>query len=282
MSILNRFIHSDNGVLKDFSVDLDNPLSATQAITFVAAEDKLFISGDLPFNHRYFLISSVNANPSVVSIRYWSGNKFESAVDVIDETKTGTTSLAKSGHINFTPDKDKPSWLFDHTDEMTDSGLESVNIENQLWSEWSWSADVTVTLKYVGEKFSNDEDLRPKFPDLLRQKVFDAFDPTPGNKTDWDEQHIIAAKDVIRDLKNNKIIVSRDQILDWRSLKQITTLKVAELIYWGLGSRYDKDRLKARVAYKEELKLDVFRTDRDLDGRLDRSEMFARQGFMTR
>lgn len=288
MLLNNRIIWLDNTTPKDLSDILNNYKSGTQALAIVAAEDKIFIGGDLPFNHRFFHFSTANtANAKISEIAVWDGDEWKPCVDILDLTldNTGLKTFSKSGHIMWTPDKNH-SWMREDTKDTQGGshfidglGNNGVVIYDMYWVRISFTADLTATLKYVGHKFSSEEDLRPIYPELVLANTKVQFE---AGKTDWIDQEFEAAEEIVRDLRKANIIKTPDQILNWQSFQRASAFKCAEIIYRAFGDDYEDNRKTARDYYWEAFKVEVANIDKNKNARLDPLERVSRQGFLTR
>ena len=106
-----RIIYSDNSTLSDWGVELNNFHSGTQTFSFVAAEDYIYVGNVVPFNHFYVKMATASVASSTMSVSYWSGSQWRSAVEVIDETG----GLTSDGFVTFVPDRDH-GWVNADTD----------------------------------------------------------------------------------------------------------------------------------------------------------------------
>lgn len=272
-----RVFFSDNGTLNDLTLNLNDFRSGTEVIDLVAAEDYIYVASFLPFNHKQFDVGVVNETSTTVSVDIWDGSDWEPAQDVIDRTSVGGVSLAQDGVISWTPDPDK-YWNREY--ESTDiTGLSGTRIYEMFWVRFKWSADFTPTmsLQFIGQKFANDSDLYSIYPDLNNTSLQAAF---ASGKTDWNEQHYIAAEHIVRDLKKNHSIISSSQILDFDLFEETSIHAAAMVIYWGLGQFERHDNAKAK--YTENLKQGFLNLDVNGDGRLEPVERIITQGFLTR
>ena len=271
MALVNqRIIHGDNATLVDKSKELNDFVSGEATFPIVAADDYIYIGSDLPFNHRYFLAgSTVNANVSAISIDIWDGNEWEPAVDVVDYTSVGGATLAQSGYIRWTVDRNGFFGQEDTTEDITD--LATLKIYDFYWVRLSFSADLTAgtALKYVGFKFAEDDDLALLYPDLNLSATKSAF--TSG-KTNWNDQHFLAAEEIIRRLRKKHIVWSRNQILDWEQFYEAGIHKAAELIMTPFGDDFEDNRQRAVKKFETAMNLGTFITDRDEDGQIDERE----------
>lgn len=278
-----RIIYSDNGTLSDLSVSMDDYNSGTSAFTLVAAQDAFYIGSILPFNHIYIKFSgnNVNANASVLTVSYWDSSEFREVVDLIDETSSGGATFAQSGYITWSTDKDH-GWIREDTNYGGNQvdGLTSLEIYDMYWCKLTFSADLTAntTLSWMGQKFSNDNDLKGEHSDLVRSGFLTAFE---SGKTDWEEQHIIAAELISDDLIAKGIILEPEQLLCKEDLRRASVKKVAQIIYNSMGSDYTIQRDEAKAEYENRINKLLPKIDSNINGRLDVNER-AGQGRLYR
>lgn len=275
----HRVIWSDNGTLKDLTPNLMNYISGTEVIDFNASQDALYLGSELPFNHRWFELSVASDTASTVSAKVWGGNTWNAVAETIDLTKVAGVSLAQSGIIYFSRDRLKV-WDYAQTTEDIPA-LSSLKIYNLFWLELKWSANwkTTTALKYIGHKFSSDEDLESEYPTLGLSSRKTAF---KSGKTDWNEQHFAAAEYVIQDLIKRNAAQSRSQIMDWRAPRFAALHKTAQIIFNAFGEDYKDDALRASIAYQGAMKMGRFDIDQNADGRLDGPERETMTRFLTR
>jgi hypothetical protein len=278
---MERVIFSDNGTLKDYTAELNCWTSKTATIDYAAGADYLFIGSDLPFNNKYFFVSTVNDVASDACVDYWDGTKWVAAIDIVDSTSTGGKSLAQSGHIQWNFDNDKTSWCWDDTDDMTNSGLETLKIYNLYWIRISFSVSLkaTTALQYVGQKFSEDADLGAFYPELTLANTKTQF---LAGKTNWNDQHFIAADNIIRDLQVRGVIKHKNQILNWVLFTEAAVHKVAEIVFLAFGDDFKDNRKAAQEYYNAALKILIPQVDRNNNAILDPAEKIIRTGFLTR
>lgn len=272
-----RFIYSDNGSLSDFSQNLKKYKSGNNTFTLISAEDSLFIGQDVPFNHVYLKFSTPNVNTCNLSLSYWDGQEFHSAVEVVDETD----GMKQDGFLSWVPDKNE-QWDRESTnfDGESVTGLDTITIYDKYWLKIDSDADFSATtIDWVGNLFSSDDDLGTEFPDLVRTNFKIAFE---SGKTSWEEQHVRAAEVIIKDLKSMNVIAHEGEILDKDEFTLASVYKVAEIVYNALGDDYVDQKLEARKEYFSRLKKGVYKVDKDRDAIIDNGEKFKRVGFFSR
>jgi hypothetical protein len=261
-------------VATDISKDV-NDFRAGNADFAYTAGQYLYIGSLLPFNNLWFQLSSLNLVTTVPTIEIWYNNAWTAAVDVIDETR----GLKQSGRLQWNTHYDR-SWQVE-AEASRIPALASFEIYNFYWLRISWSVTMTAStqIAYIGQKFSDDAVLQSFYPDLLLPNVLASFET---GKTDWDEQHYMAAEHIIRDLKKRNVIKARGQLLDHCLLTDASAYKVAEIVYSAMGTAYADHKIDAGKKYIEALDLKYFNVDHNASGRLEPVERVINTSFGTR
>lgn len=274
-----RVLFSDNGTISDLSVALNDFQDMTETIPYVAGEDYLYIGSYLPYNHKWFEISTANALTSNIQIAIWDGDTWNDVIEILDMTSNGTASMSTSGIVRFTHDRDE-TWKKE-TDSFDVTGLEATEIYNLYWSRIGFTSDLTASfaLSFIGQKFSDDNDLYLYYPDLNQAALKNAFQ---SGKTTWDDQAFLAAKLIQRDLSKKASMLSSDQIIDYEWFNEPSVHKVAQIIFHGLGRSYFELRDDAKAAYTMAMDQAYLRLDLNADGDLSGAERRYRQGFLKR
>lgn len=282
MLFKQRIIHGDNGVLKDISVPLNDLLSGqTAALPIVAAQDFLYIGCDLPFTNRFFRMGSVvNAALSAISeIAIWDGGNWVPAVDVIDQTSAAAATLARNGVVSWTTPRNSGWGQEASTENMTGSGLTTLKIYDFYWVRLRFSVDLTAgtLLEYMDFEFSNDADLGGYYPDLVNPAVMAAF---KAGKTNWTDQHCLAAEEIIVYLRRKQFIWSPSQLLNWQQFTLASIHKCAEIIYSAFpGDDFEDRRALADKKYHTAMNQGSFEVDRNEDGRVEPCERRFQAGL---
>lgn len=274
-----RIFYSDNGALTDWSISVGSYKTGAVTVNFNPAEDYIYIGNIAPFNHFYLKMgSTINADVATISIEYWDGDTWHEVIETIDETE----GLAKSGFISWVPDKDSV-WHRSNTNQngQVITGLTSIKIYDLFWAriKISGAVDSGIELKWLGQKFSDDNDLGSEYPDLVRSATKVAFE---AGKTDYEEQAVRAAEVIVSDLIKENIIWSKNQILDKDAFKLCSVNKIAEIIYNAFGDDYLDQKTQARQEYQSRFKKVIFAVDLNEDGQLSVYEAKARMGFASR
>jgi hypothetical protein len=269
----NRVIFSDNGVLTDMSDHLNDYSGDSESFTIVSAQDAIYFSGVLPFNHRFFLLTTPNASPSLMSISVWDGKQWIATVDKLDQTLNSArdTTLAASGHVSFVLPKTK-SWIAEDTDDMDGSGLETLHIYGHYWAKITFSSNCSFSLKYLGHKFSDDIDLEfYGYPDLNSSSVKTQYNNGVA-KTNWDEQLITSAQTIVKELARRPLLVSADQIIRWDLFREASTHKLAEMIFLSWGKDGEEQRKVAKEYFSMAIEQQNHQLDQNANTRLDSNE----------
>lgn len=273
-------------VVNDITNSLNNFRDGVETLTFTT-DDFLYIGQYLPFAAKYVDIPTANINTSVISkIEYWTGTEWEEAIDIRDETVVSGKSMAQSGYIKFKPDWDLAGWGIDDTDEI-DNLKEDANVPRircMYWARISWTANLSaLDLNYVGQLFSNDDEMYSSYPGLNNQNLRDTYEQgsPAGTKLDWIEQGFMAAELIVRDMKTRNFIISEGQIIDTDLLSLPSQHKQAQIIFGGLERKDPKDEAIAMNRYKKYMELSRLNIDRNGSGDLSRAEKSIRTGFAT-
>lgn len=236
-------------VLKTDLTDVSALVNQFRSGTTALNSTILYIGAELPFNHKYFDISTANATSKTLSsVSIWTGSAWTDVVDLNDGTASGGISLAQSGTISWSRDIMRAGWGC-HQDSNTIPALAGTRIFNLYWSRFTWSnASGSGVCRYIGERFSNDDDLFDFYPDLRSTTLMAAFET---GKTDWKDQSLAAADAIIQHMRRNRIIVRREQIMDGSLYNEASIHKTAQLIFNGLGNGYFE---RAKIAQQEFLR----------------------------
>lgn len=263
MNTFQRVILKQGAQTYDVSRQMNDFLAANVTFSITAATDFLFIGSMFPFNHKYFDVFTPSTDACVLSMSMWDGKQFIPMVDVYDGTSLSGVTMAKDGLVMFTPDR-QFSWVRE-LDSFDVQGLEDTVIYKMHWLRISFSQNAEFTLRFIGQKFSEDSDLFAHYPDLNNTSLMAQWD---GGKINWNDQHFIASEVIISDMIRRGIIWTEDQVLKPEILKQASIHKVAEIIFSAFGEGYLDDKLRARKAFDEAMNKRVFVVDQDLNGRL--------------
>ena len=273
-----RILYSDNGTIRDFSVNLNKYNATESEFSYVAGEDFFYIGSRLAFNSIYFKLNASNTLPTSMIIEVFDGQNWVLVNELIDETE----GFSKSGNITFVPDRDS-QWQVSDTNSSGQvvDGLESVKIYDKYWIRVSFTDDLDAdcSLLWVGSIFSDDSDLGAEYPDLVKTSVISAFQ---SGKLHWEEQHVKAGEVLIQDLMINRVIMESGQMLEREDYRIASVQKVAEIIFNAFGDDYTDQKQRAREEYQRRLSNPMKKIDTNFNGVEEKSESFSSQGWLSR
>lgn len=233
----------------------------------------LYIATDFPFNHIYFKLGDVvNSISATMKIEYYGSNWNE-----VVELRDGTNGLTKSDFVEFTPSRNA-SWSL-----QTDStviGLSKVVYE-KYWTRISFNETLTanIDLSFVGNKFSDDQDLFAEYPIFSNSDFMSAF---KLGKDSWEEQHIKASEMINMDLIKKGVILGPEQLLERRKFIGSSVCKTAEIIFTAFGNDYVEQKTAAREEYFKRLDLSQYSIDVNSDGILSPVDVQTKVGWLSR
>ena len=120
-----RVFYDNNAEITEVT-NLVKRIDQTNLVFSYEAGQFIYLLSDLPFNHIYLSLGSVvNTVSATIRIEYYSSNGWVEVVNINDLTN----NIAKSGHIEFTPNRDS-SWKMSSTNSSGDKidGLESISV----------------------------------------------------------------------------------------------------------------------------------------------------------
>ena len=273
-----RIFFRDGSNVVEITKQLNKYKSDTYMLSMTTS-DALYIASDFPLNHFFIKMGeTLNESPSEMIIDYWASQGWQPVVNKNDYTE----ALSMSGFVDFTPDKDV-SWLRESTNSGGQSvqGLESIIVYDKYWTKITFSAnlDAGIDIEWLGNLFSEDDDLFAEYPIFNDQTFLTSFET---GKTNWEEQHVKAASLIIQDLKKKGIIVGAEQVLERSILAPASVCKVAEIIFNAFGRDYNEQRLSAKEEYEKRMNLSKYLVDVNNDGILEPEEIKYTQGWLTR
>jgi hypothetical protein len=274
----SKAIWNDDASLIDLSQKLSDFYNDPVVLDIVADDDKLYLGADYAFNHRFIDIRRPNSDAATISaIETWNGSSWDAVAQIIDDTQDSAgATFGKSGIIGWVPDRNQAWGREDTTEDIAE--LSTLKIYDKYWIRLTFDADFTATteINYVGHRFSRDDDLRARYPDLLNPEALNAFEQ---GKTNWNAQHILAAEELIRDMKRDLDIWTVDQILDWQLFTDASVHKVASMIFAAFGRDYIDNKNQADKDYAIARNKKIFNTDKNNNAILRPAEKIAQVGF---
>lgn len=259
-----KFTAADTSWL-DLTIAVNDYQNGKSVAFNMAPGDFLYVSAFLPFNHKFLKLRDVSETESKPKVEICSSSaEWSGVVDIIDYT----IGMQLSGVIQWTVDYDK-SWgrvSRNRTDIIAMAGAPFVY--DAYWLRISWPDGLTgVELEYLGQLFSDDMDLYAEYPLLQNPVIMNGW---KAGKTSWQDQHVLAAEYIAKELIQRNIILNQSQILDIATLRNAAVHKVAHIIYSGLGVKnYEKELVSAAAAFEQAMRLDKFQVDANANARKD-------------
>lgn len=240
-----------------------NDFSNSQTVTFTLdAGDYIYISSWLPFNHKYFKLSTVAVTGRDPYIEVNDLATWSPVADTLDYT----TGMTATGVLQFTRDINK-TWarVPNNKRDIPVMSTAPTTIYDQYWTRISFpDGSITFTASYIGQCFSNDTDLFGEYPQLRNSGLMTAWEQ---GKANWNDQHLLAATYIAKTLRQKGLIYSNEQLLDIASLRSASVHKTANIIWSGLGAKnYASEIAATEKAFENALTMDKFQVDKDMDG----------------
>lgn len=261
------FYRASNQSWTDHTIALNDPGNGLTAAFSMLPGDYVYISSFLPFNHKFFKVTTVAAITRAPYIEVCDLSSWYPVVDTMDHT----SNMRNSGNLVFTRDPDK-GWtrVQNSKRDITALSTAPATIHDSHWMRLSFPTSdpsptpITFTLEYIGQCFSTDSDLYAEYPALRASGLLSSW---KQGKTDWNDQHTLAASYIAKTLRQRGIIENRDQILDIATLVSPAVHKVANVIFSGLGAKnYEKEIQATAAAFDKAMTQGMFQVDADKDG----------------
>jgi hypothetical protein len=256
----------------DISVAMNSYRDAHYVVNYQPGQ-YFYIGSTVPFTHLWIeLIKQANHTPGAPIIEIWFNNSWKNAVDIID----GTNQISKSGRISWATEIES-GW--EREQKSIDVGLTNTAIYNKYWMRMSWASHFDAHLYYFGQKFSDDTVLASMYPDLLQPAILTGF---KTGKTNWDEQHFMAAEAIVKEVRKRNFALDRGQLMDWTIFEDAACHKVAEIVYQAFGAPYQDHVAKANKRYNDEMNTRFMVVDVNANGHVEQDEITRKSGYLTR
>lgn len=252
-----RVIGKKGAVFTDLSI-----ANSDDAQTWAWDFDAVYIGKQFPFNNFHLWVDNPNATLEKMKISVWDGNDFELAADVLD----ASASVSKNGIIQFTMDE-HTSWSRGDSEDMPEIAA-GPKIYDLYWMkiEFDSPIDIATTVKQLSYAFTDE-----RFLTVLDNDI-DLY-LSPLGQTDWIAQILMASMQTAIYMKSNGLIIDEGQIIQFDDFYVSTAYKTLELIYFNLGPDFDEKRTMAQKMFISNLKTRRLTIDRDMDGKIDRTDM---------
>lgn len=274
-----RILKSVSGVITDLSYD--NQDDTMLPAVGIDTTDHLLIGMQYPFNN--FFINMTGAEPNSVAatldLEYWNGSRWVDVVDILDGTATGGKTLAKSGHVLFSLNKQESGWhKVNNPTVQGPTELSTKHIYDLYWLKVKVSAELeaadpldAVTIKELGFAWTTGAKLKG-----IKSEV-DRYLPSFGtSKANWIPEIMNACKLMITDFKKANIVYGPQQVVRMDDFWIPATYKSLWLIYSSLGPAYLEQANAMAHQYYKTMNVNNITVDENLNGRPDDWEKNAR------
>lgn len=243
----------------DVSLLLENYISDGYSSSF-STTDYFYVGYYKPINALYFELTTQNQTNSLIT-EYWNGSSW-----VVISTKDKTFGLKKSGFVTWERNID-------------DIALKTVEGSELFWYRFKISTNniATLALKGINLVFSDDNDLKESYPDIMEY--------IPENSTSFIAYHQSARNHILTYLRNKgKTIKGKNayKMLDqydlhnFEEVRQASKYKTLAMIFYNESDQLDdKWYQKAKDfdrLYGESISMDFLSLDENDDGKIESSE----------
>jgi hypothetical protein len=271
-------VFKDSSGLTDMSLDNQDESATIDAA--ITTSQYIYVAQKLPFTNMFMWIDTANTTTATMSIEYWNGTEWKSAVDVLDGTLSGGKTLARSGNVQFSLDKNYGWQTVSHTaDTSAPTELQTLNIAGCYWLRIAVSANMSAgtDLKELGYAFTSTQQLNDF--DVEISGFYDSF---ATGKTDWIPEILSASKLLVIELKRQGLLTAQGQIIELEDFYIPCTYKALEVIYFNLGPSYAEKRKVVAEEFKKSLNVQRPAIDTNADGKLDSNENKGTPRMMVR
>jgi len=204
-------LHDDNTVFSDFSNDLVGFDRDSSSLTFVTAEDSIYVGFYKPINVFYTEMGTANVNANTMSVKYYNGTAFAACDGVYDDSK----GLTRSGFTR---------WDRGQLNEAKTT----INSVELYWYKIDLSVDSSaMVIDGMNIVFSDDQD--------LKRELFEISKYLPSGETSHILSHVSARDEIIQNLN---IIGKRKVNAESGWLDNITAFDLLDISEVKLASTY--------------------------------------------
>lgn len=244
----------------------DSPLSFV-----LTTADSFYVGFHEKFSTRYFALSTVNSNSTVLSVNYWDGSAWSSVDDLIDQT----SGFTKSGFVSWINEE---NWQKRELSPIVSNDGE----ENKLyWIQIKVSADLSAgtALQSVLNLFSDDESVRALYPEFITDARF-----LPPGRTNFLSQHLEAKNRVVRRMIQKRLIQEESQVIDINEVAEAAIHAFVDIILTPIATSDDMTLIlqRARDTFESELSQVRLGLDLDKSGKVSDAERQIDFGVITR
>ena len=258
--ILNR--QKTRTILNATETTSDTATLQSGELSFVFLDSDFFYVGFKgKFGARFFDMGTANTNAATLTVEYWDGTTYQPLIDVIDQTNGMTTS----GFISWLNVED---WHSKEQVPITSADGNDIELFYiRISTDTSFSAGTT--LNAVVNMFSDDEAIKPLYPELISDTRF-----LPPNRTDFLDQHLEAKNRVVRRLNQKGIIRDESQIININDVSEAAAHAFADIVLSPIATSEALITIRddARRNFESELTRVNLGIDKNRDGKVSTTE----------
>lgn len=258
--ILNR--QKTRTILNTTETTSDTATLQSGELAFVLLTSDFFHVGFKgKFGARFFDMGTANTNAATLTLEYFDGTTFQPLIDVIDQTN----GFTKSGFISWLNVED---WQKNEQIPITSPDGDDIELFYiRISTDTNFSAGTT--LNAVINLFSDDEAIKPLYPELISDTRF-----LPPNRTDFLDQHLEAKNRVVRRLNQKGIIKDESQIINVNDVSEAAAHAFADIVLSPIATSEALITIRddARRNFESELTRVNLGIDKNRDGKVSTTE----------
>ena len=264
-----RVLKYDGTTFSDLS--LDNQNESTNLDLALTTTDYIYLGQYFAFNNFFINLDTANASTSILSLEYWNGSEWKSALDLLDGTSLSGVTLSQSGVVQFSPDR-LYGWnrVSDTSEASAPTEMQSLTIYNMMWLRFkpTINIDALTDAFSISYAFTSSQQLNNH--DIEINNYYDRF---AVGKTDWNNEIVTASRYLVADLKRKNIVQDHAQILRFDDVSLACEWKTLEHIYNNMGKAYVEKRDDARIQYDKYISIRERSLDKNNDASLSMDEL---------
>lgn len=261
-------LHDDNSSFQDLTNELCRFDRGSATISYVAAEDSLYVGFYKPINCFYVDLATSNDNNTSLTLEYFNGS-FSAPDGLIDDTD----GLSRSGFISWDRNQKDASGNFDEIKT-------TINSIEKFWYKLDLGGDSSaMVINAINVIFSTDED--------LKREVFEISSYYPSGETSHILTQVACRDEIIQTLnlqgkakEDNKSgwkeDISAFDLLDISEVRLASTYLALAKIMLSVSDQVDDLFMQKseiyRSKYNDIINKMTIRIDSDDDGLYDRPE----------
>ena len=207
-------LHDDNAVFSDKSFEAKDYDGDSFGLVLIAAEDKLLVGLEKPFNAFYVEMKTANTNAGKFTAKYFDENDLAfKTLTIQDESKMFT----RSGFL-----------LWDKPKSLTDNNLwkaTTIDGKKKFWLELTPSVDFSggTDVQGLNIVLSDDNDLIRERGNIVSQHAVDL------GLTSWILKHVSSREELLQRLRNSGNRKIKTENIDGEAITEIKDITVFDL-----------------------------------------------------